>query len=457
MKKKTIGIILIVILSIMILAILGIVIYNKVFNTTAIFEKSIDVVYDNVSKLLSNEIIYDYDYEKDIVNSSVNISYAPSEEIKTLLALPELESTGVSLDVTTDFSNDNSIANISYLENNNSIIEAAFQMDTQAIYIDLKDIFSQVLMTNLPDDYQAEYDKMIEDLKISKEYNNDINELLDISREIVKDQIKKENITQEEVSVTINNINHNVTKNNYTLEGEDLYNTIHEIISKMNENNRVNEIMTKHEIGSMQEILTSLESSKNNITQNKIIISIYSTGIFTPVGVELTDEESTNIQYINIDNNYYFNYEDITSGENMTLEGLKNSDDQITLTYTSNDEDMANITYQETNNTKKLGIESIDKKSNIQIEYNQEDTKQELKIIPSIEEVNLGTITLSSITSKVDSLDLEINTNNAIDINSLTEEQQLQMEQNLIEKALESQLLSSIVAAYSNTYTENSF
>src|SRR5699024_6295807 len=124
--------------------------------------------------------------------------------------------------------------------------------------IDLQDIFSQILMTKLPDDYQVTYNEMIESMQTSKDYNKDMLELLDITRGIVKDQIDKKYITKEDVAVTINNVNYNVTKNKYTLEGEDLYNTFLQIFNIMNENDRINEILTKHNLGTMQDLITSL-------------------------------------------------------------------------------------------------------------------------------------------------------------------------------------------------------
>lgn len=428
----------------MIIVVLGVVIYNKVFNTEAIFKRGVDVVYDNASKLLSNQIIPEYDYEKDIVNVQSNFTYEPSEDIKTLMGVNDLENLKLTIDATTDYANQNSLAKISYQENNSSLLDLALQMDTQAMYIDLQDIFSQILMTKLPDDYQVTYNEMIESMQTSKDYNKDMLELLDITRGIVKDQIDKKYITKEDVAVTINNVNYNVTKNKYTLEGEDLYNTFLQIFNSMNENDRINEILTKHNLGTMQDLITSLESSKNDITQNKLIISLYGQGGLTPVGIELNINDDLTIQYLNIKDNYYFKYETPSTNENIVLEGLKNSDGQINLTYTENEEDMATITYQENAQNKKIGIESMDKKSNIQIEYNKENENQELQISGLLEEVDLGTLTITVAPSKVDSLTSEIDTSNAIDIESLTEEQQLELQLNLMEKLQDSKLLIAI-------------
>ena len=444
MKKNVVVVILIAILSIMIIVVLGVVIYNKVFNTEAIFKRGVDVVYDNASKLLSNQIIPEYDYEKDIVNVQSNFTYEPSEDIKTLMGVNDLENLKLTIDATTDYANQNSLAKISYQENNSSLLDLALQMDTQAMYIDLQDIFSQILMTKLPDDYQVTYNEMIESMQTSKDYNKDMLELLDITRGIVKDQIDKKYITKEDVAVTINNVNYNVTKNKYTLEGEDLYNTFLQIFNSMNENDRINEILTKHNLGTMQDLITSLESSKNDITQNKLIISLYGQGGLTPVGIELNINDDLTIQYLNIKDNYYFKYETPSTNENIVLEGLKNSDGQINLTYTENEEDMATITYQENAQNKKIGIESMDKKSNIQIEYNKENENQELQISGLLEEVDLGTLTITVAPSKVDSLTSEIDTSNAIDIESLTEEQQLELQLNLMEKLQDSKLLIAI-------------
>ena len=444
MKKNVVAVILTAILSIMIIVVLGVVIYNKVFNTEAIFKRGVDVVYDNASKLLSNQIIPEYDYEKDIVNVQSNFTYEPSEDIKTLMGVNDLENLKLTIDATTDYANQNSLAKISYQENNSSLLDLALQMDTQAMYIDLQDIFSQILMTKLPDDYQVTYNEMIESMQTSKDYNKDMLELLDITRGIVKDQIDKKYITKEDVAVTINNVNYNVTKNKYTLEGEDLYNTFLQIFNSMNENDRINEILTKHNLGTMQDLITSLESSKNDITQNKLIISLYGQGGLTPVGIELNINDDLTIQYLNIKDNYYFKYETPSTNENFVLEGLKNSDGQINLTYTENEEDMATITYQENAQNKKIGIESMDKKSNIQIEYNKENENQEIKIAGLLEEVDLGTLTITVAPSKVDSLTSEIDTSNAIDIESLTEEQQLEIQLNLMEKLQDSKLLMAI-------------
>lgn len=444
MKKNVVVVILTAILSILIIVVLGVVIYNKVFNTEAIFKRGVDVVYDNASKLLSNQIIPEYDYEKDIVNVQSNFTYEPSEDIKTLMGVNDLENLKLTIDATTDYANQNSLAKISYQENNSSLLDLALQMDTQAMYIDLQDIFSQILMTKLPDDYQVTYNEMIESMQTSKDYNKDMLELLDITRGIVKDQIDKKYITKEDVAVTINNVNYNVTKNKYTLEGEDLYNTFLQIFNSMNENDRINEILTKHNLGTMQDLITSLESSKNDITQNKLIISLYGQGGLTPVGIELNINDDLTIQYLNIKDNYYFKYETPSTNENIVLEGLKNSDGQINLTYTENEEDMATITYQENAQNKKIGIESMDKKSNIQIEYNKENENQELQISGLLEEVDLGTLTITVAPSKVDSLTSEIDTSNAIDIESLTEEQQLELQLNLMEKLQDSKLLIAI-------------
>ena len=444
MKKNVVVVILTAILSILIIVVLGVVIYNKVFNTEAIFKRGVDVVYGNASKLLSNQIIPEYDYEKDIVNVQSNFTYEPSEDIKTLMGVNDLENLKLTIDATTDYANQNSLAKISYQENNSSLLDLALQMDTQAMYIDLQDIFSQILMTKLPDDYQVTYNEMIESMQTSKDYNKDMLELLDITRGSVKDQIDKRYITKEDVAVTINNVNYNVTKNKYTLEGEDLYNTFLQIFNSMNENDRINEILTKHNLGTMQDLITSLESSKNDITQNKLIISLYGQGGLTPVGIELNINDDLTIQYLNIKDNYYFKYETPSTNENIVLEGLKNSDGQINLTYTENEEDMATITYQENAQNKKIGIESMDKKSNIQIEYNKENENQELQIAGLLEEVDLGTLTITVEPSKVDSLTSEIDTSNAIDIESLTEEQQLEIQLNLMEKLQDSKLLIAI-------------
>ena len=86
----------------------------------------------------------------------------------------------------------------------------------------------------------------------------------------------------------------------------------------------------------------------------------------------------------------------------------------------------------------------MDKKSNIQIEYNKENENQELQISGLLEEVDLGTLTITVEPSKVDSLTSEIDTSNAIDIESLTEEQQLEIQLNLMEKLQDSKLLIAI-------------
>ena len=100
MKKNVVVVILTAILSILIIVVLGVVIYNKVFNTEAIFKRGVDVVYDNASKLLSNQIIPEYDYEKDIVNVQSNFTYEPSEDIKTLMGVNDLENLKLTIDAT---------------------------------------------------------------------------------------------------------------------------------------------------------------------------------------------------------------------------------------------------------------------------------------------------------------------------------------------------------------------
>lgn len=458
--KKKILIGLLVIFVILLVGVIGFGIYLNMNFSTMIFEKGLDKLYSISNSVLSNG--NNINYENQIVSMENNLTYTTSEDVKTLTGL-NLDTISVKYNMVIDNKNKKMLNSISYLEDNKEFINADLLYNNDKYsYIDLKDIFSEVLKASLDEETNNSINELFDSMIDSQKTIKDTDRLMYLTKEIIKKNLNKNDIVKKDISITIDEKEHKLTEYCYQLENEKLYNFIVNILTEMEKNSEITTILK--ETYNMEEV-NLVESFKEEVgsdLQEKLYISLYVSGKFDIVGFsinEVAKYTETVIKYINV-NNYYL-YE-LNNGMDiqMIIEGSKEND-VINLNVINNDVESGTIKVTENNGEYTIVLDDTASGDVFTIKYkyekvSDEENKLNLELGIMSAGKSMGILKYTLNTKVVDKLD-EFDYSNAIDVNSLSEEQMLELQTNLQQKLSNSVLFNLLLTLGSNNQLDTSY
>lgn len=458
--KKKILIGLLVIFVILLVGVIGFGIYLNMNFSTMIFEKGLDKLYSISNSVLSNGNTINY--ENQIVSMENNLTYTTSEDVKTLTGL-DLNTISVKYNMVIDNKNKKMLNSISYLEDNKEFINADLLYNNDKYsYIDLKDIFSEVLKASLDEETNNSINELFDSMINSQKTVKDTDRLMYLTKEIIKKNLNKNDIVKKDISVTIDEKEHKLTEFCYQLENEKLYNFIVNILTEMEKNSEITTILK--ETYNMEEV-NLVESFKEEVgsdLQEKLYISLYVSGKFDIVGFsinEVAKYTETVIKYINV-NNYYL-YE-LNNGMDiqMIIEGSKENN-VINLNVINNDIESGTIKVTENNGEYTIALNDTASGDVFTIKYkyekvSDEENKLNLELGIMSEGNSMGVLKYTLNTKVVDKLD-EFDYSNAIDVNSLSEDQMLELQTNLQQKLSESVLFNLLLTLDSNNQLDTGY
>lgn len=459
MKKKVlIG--LLVIFIILLAGLIGFGIYLNMNFSTMIFEKGLDKLYSISNSVLSNGNTINY--ENQIVSMENNLTYTMSEDVKTLTGL-NLDTISVKYNMVIDNKNKKMLNSISYLEDNKEFINADLLYNNDKYsYIDLKDIFSKVLKVSLDEETNNSINELFDSMIDSQKTIKDTDRLMYLTKEIIKKNLNKNDIVKKDISVTIDEKEHKLTEYCYQLENEKLYNFIVSILTEMEKNSEITTILK--ETYNMEEVnlVESFKEEVDSDLQEKLYISLYVSGKFDIVGFsinEVTEYNDSVIKYINVNNSYLY---ELNNGidTHIVVDGGK-EDNTINLNVVNNDIERGTIKVTENNGEYTIVLDdtAVGDVFTIKYKYEKVSDKEnklnfELGIMSA--EKSMGILKYTLNTKVVDKVD-EFDYSNAVDVNSLSEEQMSELQTNLQQKLSDSVLFNLLLTLGSNNQLDTSY
>lgn len=435
MKKKGL-IILLVVFSLLLAGAIGFGFYLNMNFPKMIFEKGLDKLYTLSNTTLSKANTFNF--ESQIVKVDNNISYTASPEIKEVLGIDTLS---LNYDITLDNENKKMLNNIKYFENEKEYLNVDLLYDSSDYgYLNLNDLFTKILKISLDEETTNYVENLFDTILNSQKALKDTDRLIYLTTEIIKNNINKEDIVKKDITVTIDGKENKLTEYCYSLEGEKLNNLVINILTEMEKNEEiVNILKNTYKIEEIN-LVQSFKEDYIYSSTDKLAFSIYVSGKYDIVGFSInedTEESNTTIKYIGVNDSYLFEIND-NSDLTGVIVGSKDKNGTINLSVKENGEDIGTVKVMEENGEYTFIIDNVDNSMSITIKYKNEiisDTENKLNVEVGIvsQGISLGIIKYNQNTKVVDKLE-EFDYSNAVDINELTEEEWNELDKNLQER-----------------------
>ena len=450
MKKRGL-IITLIVLVILLSGAIGFQLYLNMNFPKSIFQKSIT----NFTKM-SNDILTQinyFDYENKIISIDNNISYVPSNEIKEAYGIDSLS---LNYNVVLDNQNKKIFNNFKYLEGDKAYLDIDLLYNNQKGYLNLKDIFDKILEAEIDEETKAEIDNFFDNIVNNKNSLDDTQRLIELVGDIIYKNINKDDIVEKDFNVDIEGKSFKLDEYCYTLENEKLYNFILNVLTEMEKNEEIVNIL-KDTYG-MEEVnlVSNFKLDDPSTFTSSLYFSLYADNTDI-VGLSINTKdasEESKITYIAIDDLYMF---ETISEDPVYVSGSKDTSGNINLTYRYSIEGTPMGTIKISNNNGEYTLIFTDDTSDMDItlkykyeNVSTEEIKINLELGVSIQGISFGIIKYNQNSKVVDKID-EFDYSNAIDVNELTEEDTKTIEENLL-KQLEG---SMIYELYINNTTIN--
>lgn len=435
MKKKVL-IILLVVFSLLLAGAIGFGVYLNMNFSTMIFEKGLDRLYTLSNDYLTKANIYDY--ENEIVQINNNISYNSSDEVKELLGL---DSVSLNYNITLDNKNRKMLNNISYLEGDKEYLNVDLLYNSSDYsYINLNNLFTKILKVSLDEEATNSVEDLFDTILNSQKAIKDTDRLIYLTTEIIKNNMNKEDIVKKDITVTIDGKENKLTEYCYSLEGEKLNNFIINILTEMEKNEEIVNILKNTYKMEETNLVQLFKEEYIYSSTDKLAFSIYVSGKYNIVGFSInedTEESNTTIKYIGVNDSYLFEINDNSDLTGVII-GSKDKNGKINLSVKENGEEIGTVKITEENGEYTFIIDNVDNSMSITIKYKNEiisDTENKLNIEIGIvsQGISLGIIKYNQNTKVVDKLE-EFDYSNAVDMNELTEEEWNELDKNLQER-----------------------
>ncbi len=446
MKKRGL-IITLIVLVILLSGAIGFQLYLNMNFPKSIFQKSIS----NFTKM-SNDILTQinyFDYENKVISIDNNISYVPSNEIKEAYGIDSLS---LNYNVVLDNQNKKIFNNFKYLEGDKAYLDIDLLYNNQKGYLNLKDIFDKILEAEIDEETKAEIDNFFDNIINNKKSLNDTQRLIELVGDIIYKNINKDDIVEKDFNVDIEGKSFKLDEYCYTLENEKLYNFILNVLTEMEKNEEIVNIL-KDTYG-MEEVnlVSNFKLDDQSTFTSSLYFSLYADNTDI-VGLSINTKdasEESKITYIAIDDLYMF---ETISEDPVYVSGSKDTSGNINLTYRYSIEGTPMGTIKISNNNGEYTLIFTDDTSDMDItlkykyeNVSTEEIKINLELGVSIQGVSFGIIKYNQNSKVVDKID-EFDYSNAIDVNELTEEDTKTIEENL-SKQLEGSMIYELYMDY---------
>ena len=446
MKKRGL-IITLIVLVILLSGAIGFQLYLNMNFPKSIFQKSIT----NFTKM-SNDILTQinyFDYENKIISIDNNISYVPSNEIKEAYGIDSLS---LNYNVVLDNQNKKIFNNFKYLEGDKAYLDIDLLYNNQKGYLNLKDIFDKILEAEIDEETKTEIDNFFDNIINNKKSLNDTQRLIELVGDIIYKNINKDDIVEKDFNVDIEGKSFKLDEYCYTLENEKLYNFILNVLTEMEKNEEIVNIL-KNTYG-MEEVnlVSNFKLDDPSTFTSSLYFSLYADNTDI-VGLSINTKdasEESKITYIAIDDLYMF---ETISEDPVYVSGSKDTNGNINLTYRYSIEGKPIGTIKISNNNGEYTLIFTDDTSDMDItlkykyeNVSTEEIKINLELGVSIQGVSFGIIKYNQNSKVVDKID-EFDYSNAIDVNELTEEDTKTIEENLL-KQLEGSMIYELYMDY---------
>lgn len=446
MKKRGL-IITLIVLVILLSGAIGFQLYLNMNFPKSIFQKSIT----NFTKM-SNDILTQinyFDYENKVISIDNNISYVPSNEIKEAYGIDSLS---LNYNVVLDNQNKKIFNNFKYLEGDKAYLDIDLLYNNQKGYLNLKDIFDKILEAEIDEETKAEIDNFFDNIINNKKSLNDTQRLIELVGDIIYKNINKDDIVEKDFNVDIEGKSFKLDEYCYTLENEKLYNFILNVLTEMEKNEEIVNIL-KNTYG-MEEVnlVSNFKLDDQSTFTSSLYFSLYADNTDI-VGLSINTKdasEESKITYIAIDDLYMF---ETISEDPVYVSGSKDTNGNINLTYRYSIEGKPIGTIKISNNNGEYTLIFTDDTSDMDItlkykyeNVSTEEIKINLELGVSIQGVSFGIIKYNQNSKVVDKI-YEFDYSNAIDVNELTEEDTKTIEENLL-KQLEGSMIYKLYMDY---------
>lgn len=462
-KNNAMIIIFILIIVTIMLYLSGKILINK-FDSKLIFANFFNDIFEKVNDNIS---VYCDKFENSNIQMENNITLSFDDDY---LDEMELDNIGLNMITQLDIDNNNLFIDYKYLENKEELLNFQVSYTNQNFYLLFYELFERVLKITYEDEEKVELDKKIDTLieQVDKGLNinsSDVERFLKLTREIVANNIDENSFFKSKEKVTIESVEYNLEKHAYVLEGKDYNNFIINILTDIKENDEYINLLVKLFdldkdclLNKLDEIIEEHKDNLDNVREEYII---YTKGLFREVvgfGINsINNDEQSNfrIKYFNIDDSYKFliedEYDSFSEDDNYYVFEGKKLDDIVKLTYKENGELCANITYKSVGNSMEIVIANPDTEDAIKIYLFSLVEEKIVTSNVSLEYTDGESIIKLDIDNKISTIDdiLKLEYDNAIEINDLTEDDSLKMQDNM-ENIFEKSKLFSSLFGYTN-------
>ena len=344
-------------------------------------------------------LLNDYEYHlsigMDYANETINLGLGLNEDTEEILSLL-----------------------ISYL-NDRAYLESDALFDR---ILDLGDADLNIDLTTLPTD----------SLTINYE---DLHIVLQEMKDILINSLNQDKFSSSEETIEIDGTSINTTKYTYLLDEENLERTMNYIAEEMKNNEELLTAISNISGLSTDEIISSLEEDTDYSNIGEIKINLYARSGNNVIAGDLTLEEETIIHFT-----YQEEILELTMGDDTTNIILTAENNTLTMSYNEYDEELMYLAFTLDNNSEKIEVRlnQYGEEYTFNIELsNMEDSTDtyqtdfifDLYINNAEIETNLeleGTLNIEK--GELELLDPI----NSVDINTLSEEEQLEIVQNLL-------------------------
>ena len=413
--KKKGKIVVGIILTIILIAVIALVaVYFLVFSKPEnIFSKVIDKLttidmetFDTIK--VASEIKPTFEAEDETLNEQ----------------LQELNKITLSFGAQMDYQNQGEIADVGLKYDDETVINGRFYYNDGMLYAYLEDLFDKYIAIDLDEEQKEQFKELFDATAIQNKKDNAKVALSILGNEIKEQITSNGTIETSKENMKLNGNNTSVTKITLVLNEEELALMIENICNNLANNEEFLNCYEESPKDSLEEFVNNLESIYMS-NENEVRISLYTKGLFYNLigfGVET----------------------DIKDDEEYSLSAtiLKESDELYTFSYIQ-------------------GEKYINGKMELQVEEASEEKQKKKKKI-TIELSDLGTITLDmdysySYNQSID----EIDTDNSIKAEDLTQTDLLEIMKKLMERPLIGDLIqetisqSSINNVFNNSIINN--
>ena len=405
----------IIIVSVILVAVIGVIIYLYFSNGCAkdIYFDAIDNVKDALVENTVDSKVYEIKGNMDIEMSSNNTA----DDSQSLINI--INNLDITYGMEFDVKNQKENIDLGLLYKDSKVADVSLNVLNDSIFVNLGSLYDKSIKVDSEELGQVWQSANYDDTKTL------INEL----SEVLKNNLKDEYFTQNKETIKINNKDVKTNKYVLNIEGKEIYEFENGVIEDIKKNDKLVKILANMLYISSDEVIDELDAIQSDLEKDEdavIRIETYSKK-FTKEVVKVTiiDENNEKVEFVNIDKDVY----EVTYTNDIATNVLGNmtiTDDKFEFNFNYEGFEIKGSTSDKEINIEcsydgviiKVQSTTERKKSNFAVEFNikDEDISAKMKIDGTMEEID-----------KVSDRD----NSNYINIENITEDEYLKIYENI--------------------------